>query len=761
VEIANNGQLGWEMVQAFEYDLLLLDVLLPQLDGISFCKQVRSQGYQMPILLLTGLADHHDKALGLDAGADDYVVKPFDPEELTARIRALLRRVSSSLQPLLEWGNLQLDPISCEVQYANHLLSLTPKEYALLELFLRNHRRVFSCGDILEHLWAYEDVPGEEAVRTHIKGLRQKLKAAGAPDVVETVYGIGYRLRPLEHLPLSTEAQKPSSSVSSSSGSSTQPQILSLIGGVWHRFRPRIDEQIAVLEQAVSSLSNETWNPELQQQALQEAHTLAGALGTFGLSEGTRLAREIESDLKEGQGLKKKQIQRLGDRVTSLRQNIEQNGNLPASAPVVPMQLSDSRPLLMVVERDQPFAESIGNAAESWGMRVAIAADFLEARQMLNRIQPQAVLLDLEEAEHYSVGLNLITELSRQVPPVPVLAFAGQSGLAERLEILRCGGRTLLQKPILPEQVFEAVARVLRRNEVMQSKVLVVDDDPRILSILSNLLEPWGLKIIPLSDPQKFLETMESTLPDLLVLDVEMPEVSGLELCQVVRNDLRWSNLPILFLTAHTDPNTVSEVFAGGADDFVSKPIVGPELVTRILNRLERTKLLRRLAEIDPLTGTLNRQKSNQELEDFLRSAARLRQPMAIALLDIDQLRLVNNQYGHEMGDTVLRQLGHLLRMTFHSEDIVGRWGGEEFMIGMYGMTKSDAVQRLTHLLESVQKQTFTMSGDHALQITCSAGVAEYPQDGSDLQVLCRTADRRLRRVKQAGVTGIGSENDP
>ena len=163
-----------DCIEAFKYDLLLLDVILPKLDGISLCRHIRSQGYMMPILLLTSKDSNHDRAVGLDAGADDYAIKPFDPEELSARIRALLRRGNDNVQPILTWKDLTLDPRNCEVTYQERVLTLTPKEYALLELFLRHNRRLFSCGAILEHLWTYEDAPSEEAVRTHIKGTPAK-----------------------------------------------------------------------------------------------------------------------------------------------------------------------------------------------------------------------------------------------------------------------------------------------------------------------------------------------------------------------------------------------------------------------------------------------------------------------------------------------------------------------------------------------------------------------------------------------------------
>ncbi|MGF1601123.1 MAG: response regulator transcription factor [Thermosynechococcaceae cyanobacterium] len=196
VEVAHDGEAGWGLLQAFTYDLVLLDVMLPKMDGIELCRRLRSDGQSMPVLMLTARDEVTDKVLGLDAGADDYVLKPCALEELSARIRALLRRGSTTTPPILEWSDLLLDPNACEVTYCGRALNLTPKEYSLLELFLRNQRRVFSRAQILEHLWAFEVLPEEDTVKAHIKGLRHKLKSVDAPsDLIETVYGFGYRLK--------------------------------------------------------------------------------------------------------------------------------------------------------------------------------------------------------------------------------------------------------------------------------------------------------------------------------------------------------------------------------------------------------------------------------------------------------------------------------------------------------------------------------------------------------------------------------------
>jgi DNA-binding response OmpR family regulator len=199
VDVANDGESALDYLKVLDYDLILLDVMLPDLNGIDLCQKLRSHGYQMPILMITALDTISDKITGLDAGADDYIIKPVDLGELFARIRALLRRGSTSSSPILEWGELQFNPSTYEVNYGKHPLRLTPKEYSILELLLRNGRRVLSRSVIIDSIWSLEASPDEDTVKVHIRSLRQKLKKVGASgDLIETVHGLGYRLNKLE-----------------------------------------------------------------------------------------------------------------------------------------------------------------------------------------------------------------------------------------------------------------------------------------------------------------------------------------------------------------------------------------------------------------------------------------------------------------------------------------------------------------------------------------------------------------------------------
>jgi DNA-binding response OmpR family regulator len=196
LEVATDGQSAWDLIEIFPYDLILLDVTLPKINGIDLCKRIRSSGRSTPLLMLTARDTILDRVQGLDAGADDYLVKPYAIAELSARIRALLRRGEAHLPTILVWGDLSLDPSTCEVCHRHHRLSLSPTEYRLLEFFLRNPKRVFSRSQILDHLWSSQQFPDESTIKAHIRSLRQKLIAAEAPsDMIETIYGLGYRLK--------------------------------------------------------------------------------------------------------------------------------------------------------------------------------------------------------------------------------------------------------------------------------------------------------------------------------------------------------------------------------------------------------------------------------------------------------------------------------------------------------------------------------------------------------------------------------------
>jgi DNA-binding response OmpR family regulator/HPt (histidine-containing phosphotransfer) domain-containing protein len=575
VDIATDGESAWEFILLFTYDLVVLDVMLPKLDGISLCRRARAEGYQMPILLLTAKDGSLDKVKGLDAGADDYVVKPFDFDELTARIRALLRREGHYLAPVLKWENLTLDPRTCEVKYQEKLINLTPKEYALLELFLRNPQQVFSAGAVLERLWSFEDPPGEEAVRTHIKGLRHKLKAANVPkDIIETVYGMGYRLRSEPtHSTVKKEEQE---------YQAQKTRHVEALIKTWEQFKPNMSKRLAVISAAKDALVNNSLTTELQQQARSSAHKLAGSLGSFGFPEGSKIAKVLEQLLIEELSCEPARIEQLSKLLTDLSREIEQQ---PFYA-----QKNGSRSKgisLLVIDNDLNFAKQLAEEAAILGISVVVGTNLAEGEKLLLIHPPNVVMLKIAnpEAEY----LTFIAQLHQQHPLIPIVAILAADSLAERLAVIRQGGSLLLQSPVTPTMAIASVNQLLARTG-SGAKVMIVDDDAQLLAALKIDLEAWGFNLLTINDLQQFWSSLVKFNPDLLILDIEMPDINGIELCQLLRSDPRWQSLPILFLTVHHDDKTQHQAFAIGADDYLNKPIVPAELANRILNRLARVK---------------------------------------------------------------------------------------------------------------------------------------------------------------------------
>ncbi|MBD2090504.1 response regulator [Microcoleus sp. FACHB-1515] len=590
VDVAPDGEIGWQFAIATAYDLILLDVMLPKLDGVSLCRQLRQAGYQMPILLLTAKDSGTDKVIGLDAGADDYVVKPIDFAELGARIRAVLRRGHTASFPLLTWASLSLDPGSLEVTYDNQPVHLTSTEHRLLELFLRNPQRIFSRSAIVEHLWAFDDQPEASTIKTYIKNLRQKLKAVGASaDLIETVYGLGYRLKPEIDRPNTTEFSSPDLSFSSAERSLKERQALLAVTKARDSFKTQIQARLNILKQAVEAMEAETLSIELYEQAVHEAHRFAGALGTFGFATASELAEAIE-DLLQVQPFSSHQTQQIRQLVDQLAQNLEQSLNQTGRIEAIDLPY----PQLSVISKDKQWIQSLIHAACDRPITVKsvfVSAESEWVKQTLHLVQAEhsdVVLLDLDAAS-ISQTMALLSELSKRIA-VPVLVIVKSDNFEQRIEAARRGGRRFLLKTVSAHQVLEQAVQVLQYIQTGEARILIVNDDRQTLGKIRDILEPWGLQLKLLIDPKEFWKALTTFLPNLLVLDAEMPNSSGIDLCRVIRTDPNWSRLPILFLTSGSDTERIHQLFAIGADDCIAKPIAGAKLLTRILNRLARSQ---------------------------------------------------------------------------------------------------------------------------------------------------------------------------
>jgi two-component system response regulator MprA len=198
IELAADGQEALQLLETngdAQPDAVILDVLMPGVDGLEVCRRLRRSGNRVPVLMLTARDEIENRVAGLDAGADDYVTKPFALEELVARVRALLRRVSAGDDELLRFGDLELDPGTREVRRGGDPIELTRTEFALLELFMTNPRQVLTRSILFERVWGYDFGFASNSLDVYIGYLRRKTEAGGKSRLIQTVRGVGYALR--------------------------------------------------------------------------------------------------------------------------------------------------------------------------------------------------------------------------------------------------------------------------------------------------------------------------------------------------------------------------------------------------------------------------------------------------------------------------------------------------------------------------------------------------------------------------------------
>lgn len=582
VDAVSDGEQGWTYGSAYAYDLIILEMILPDIEGIHLCQHFRENGYEMPILFLTEKSTSTDKIHGLNAGADDYIVKPFDFDELMARIRVLLRRETGNLLSTLHWGELQLNTCSLEVSYKGKFLALTAKEYTLLELFLHNDRSVLDTNEIIEGLWNAEESPSPATVRSHLKGLRRKLQKAGAPpDFIETVRGHGYRLK----IPLESELAPESKQ---------QNKNLKTLGVIWENYQQNSQQQLQQLERVAEAIVTGSLNAKQQEQARLAANSLAGNLRIFGLERGAKLARDLEHSLQGDYP----QLARFSQVLEALKQEYINNNQEKQQR----KNTLENEPFLLLAASDLHFSQSLALAAKKQGIRTAIASHPQQIRPFIESHSsqfPDAILLKLSFLDADKVGgnslalaeqLSVISEIALRSPSLPILAIADRDTFNDRLEVARRGGSLFLRESTKPEDAIASILPVLQRSRA-EYKVMIVDDDIELLKTMLSLLDRWRFKLTTLDDPRQFWDVLEAIAPDLLILDLEMPYISGIELCQVLRGHPDWQHLPIVLLGVNADSETQNRAFAIGVDDFLGKPILGWELAHRILNRLERIQL--------------------------------------------------------------------------------------------------------------------------------------------------------------------------
>jgi diguanylate cyclase (GGDEF)-like protein len=529
------------------------------------------------------------------------------------------------------------------------------------------------------------------------------------------------------------------------------------LASVWERFREVTLKRVDVIEDAAVALLEGHLSPDHRRQAEREAAKLAGSAGTFGFPRSSQIARQIAEKLAIDSPGELDAVF-ISEQLLALRTDLEGRPQ-PVSSEADAFESGDT-PVFLLVEVDEELSERIVIDGEARGLSVILALSVEAARTILVTENVSAALIGLGSGEGNPM-LDFVAELGSRVPPIATLVITERDTFADRLEVARLGARKFLEQTTPARAVVDAAMIALRRTRGVSATILAVDDDRQILDALEKLLTRRGMKVVTLNDAVRFWDVLEETSPDLVLLDLEMPHFGGLDLCRVMRNDRHWAKLPVVFLTGHNDPASFQEVFAAGADDIVLKPFAGFELINRIENRLQRARVDQEIAETDEVTGLANQKRATEMMARFLRLARRKLDPYSVVVAEVDLFSRLSEKYGRPAADAVVISFAQLVAKSFRAEDVIGRWSGGEFTIGMYGSNKEDAASKLSQLFTQHQRQRFVGDGGGTFHATLSAGVSEYPTDGASVEELRESALDALALATAAGANQVAKAGAP
>ena len=526
---------------------------------------------------------------------------------------------------------------------------------------------------------------------------------------------------------------------------STASEIQAEMAALNLAYQARLTDDLLALQAQAAPLAQ----PDVDVAAplarlLPALHQLIGSAGTFGEVALSEAARALELQLRSRQRQaaawpldERKAVVETVRGFSRLR-----TGQDPHTASVAPGVISGQVRRVDVLEDDPSILSMLVSSLRSFGYAAEGHASVAALERSLARRRPDAMIVDVHLGAEGGNGLALLEALQdRRHPPIPTLVITTRDDFEHRLRAVRAGAVGFFSKPVDLPQLENRLELCFDDYRGEPFRVVAVDDDPLLLARY-----------------QLVHETLNAVVPDLLLLDVQMPGCTGAELAQMVRFDERWIGLPIIYVSAEADVGLQTAAMVRGGDEFMIKPIDDSILVATVLSRARRSRALANALARDSLTGLLKHGAAKEQLSQALSRAVRAGQPCSIAMIDLDHFKQVNDTHGHATGDKVIRALASLLKNSLRKDDIVGRYGGEEFLVVMNNLTAPAAAAKLDRLRTQFSALEF-QGAEAPFQVSFSAGVSDS-RSVSDVADVLIEADAALYRAKDAGRNRVMTADD-
>lgn len=496
----------------------------------------------------------------------------------------------------------------------------------------------------------------------------------------------------------------------------------------------------------------------LLKELIRKAHNLIGSGATFGFSELSEVAAQLENILRQYQEHGMDDAFRPDD-VERLLLNLEQaalrppNYDFPAtrtpSLIKAPTAQHDS-PCVLFISDNEELSSELASKLEAYDIKIEVLSPETDLVTHIKKTNYRCVLVEISSAHTREHEIASFKHFRESLPHPPELVIiSDRDDMPTRLSAVRAGALDCFITPVIMPKLIKLMRDLCNPLIKPPYRILLVDDDVQFAHHTALTLQNAGMKTMVVTDPMSLLGPLASFQPELILLDLHMPACDGLELAAVIRQQNMYTGISIVFFSVETDINRHIDAFRSGGNDFFIKGMPPQQLIAKVEAKAVHTRAVQSLMLNDPLTGLSNRTYFTAVIGKQMASCLRNKGRFSYVMLDLDHFKQVNDQFGHQAGDEVLRTLGSLITQRLRSVDTAVRFGGEEFVILLAETKLEQALMVINDLLKKISAVTFT-ANKRSFSVTFSAGIAEYP-GYPDQTSLAEAADKALYRAKAEG----------
>jgi diguanylate cyclase (GGDEF)-like protein len=534
-----------------------------------------------------------------------------------------------------------------------------------------------------------------------------------------------------------------------------EPTIHNELLSLRNEFRNQLYIQVEEIESAWLSLQSKLKSPDYLDIIFHHVHRISGSAASFGYDALGAESHNLEHKLKDwcegGKLPSKKMLADIAKRIVNLCELAKQDPDAAVSYSVPSYSQTEANQIIYVLEDDEVVAKDIQIQLERFGYSIQSFTDGFVLLDAVKNTKPDAMLIDLHLPGSKISGVETLEELNKlnKERDYPIIFITGRDDIEARLSVAKVGGDAFYVKPLDIPLLAQRLSSLTNSINNEPFRVIVVDDDKALSAQYVLWLEQAGMYATALNDPLQIIECIKKSEPDLILLDLSMPNANGTHLAKVIRQFDEYLGLPIVYLSAETDVNKQISALRVGGDDFLVKPIMAKDLVSSVRVRAQRSRDIKNYLSKDSLTGLNAHGTLLERLASELSRSRRTKSKLVFALIDVDLFKSVNDQFGHLEGDKVLKSLANVLSGRLRATDTIGRYGGEEFGIILPDCTLEAAERLLNEIREDFSGIVFRHN-EQAFNVTFSAGLAIGDHEVRP-EYIIENADQALYRAKDAG----------